>query len=183
MRSASAPRAKHRDSAHPQTVEPGQWTVILEPAAFGELFSYLVDHFSAQSYEEGSSFLERWARDRQYLGENVTIGDDYAHPLNPGMPFDYEGQPTSAHCRSSKTASRENIVTDSVLRQRNSERENTGHALPAPNAYGPQALHTWSSLREASRFNELISETKRGLLVTRFWYIRTVDQKRRSSPE
>jgi predicted Zn-dependent protease len=26
--------------------------------------------------------------------------------------------------------------------------------------------------------NELIAETKRGLLVTRFWYIRTVDQKK-----
>lgn len=163
-----------RGSAHPQTVDPGEWTVILEPAAFGELFSYLSDHFSAQSYDEGSSFLSD-GLDKAYLGSNITISDDYAHPLNPGMPFDYEGQPTERLTLVDSGVAK-NIVTDSYWAKK-LKRPNTGHALPAPNAYGPQASHLVVS-PGSKPLNELISETKRGLLVTRFWYIRTVDQKK-----
>ncbi len=104
---------KAHDSAAPRAVEPGPWTVILEPAAFGELLSYLTDHFSAQSFEEQSSFLSD-GLDKTYLGENVTIEDDYAHPLNPGMPFDYEGQPKK-RVTLVKGGVAQNIVTDRLL--------------------------------------------------------------------
>lgn len=164
---------KARASAAPQTVDPGSWTVILEPAAFGELFSYLADHFSAQAFDEGSSFLTG-AIGKRVLGDNVTIADDYTHERNPGMPFDWEGQPTQRltliECGVAK-----NVVTDSYWANK-LKRDNTGHALPASNAYGPQAAHLVVSPGSKSR-EELISETKRGLLVSRFWYIRTVDQK------
>lgn len=165
---------KTQDSANPRSVEPGEWTVILEPAAFGELFAYLVGHFSAQSFDEGSSFLSD-GLDKPYLGENVTISDDYAHPLNPGMPFDYEGHPTQRLTLIDKGVAK-NIVTDSYWANK-LKRPNTGHALPAPNAYGPQASHIVVS-PGGKPAAELISETKRGLLITRFWYIRTVDQKK-----
>ncbi len=164
---------KARDSVKPRTVEPGPWTVILEPAAFGELFTYLGDHFSAQSFDEGSSFLSG-GLDKTYLGENVTILDDYAHPLSPGMPFDYEGQPTQ-RLTIIENGVAKNVVTDSYWAKKLG-RENTGHALPAPNAYGPQASHLVVA-PGTKGLNELIAETERGLLVTRFWYIRTVDQK------
>lgn len=165
---------KVRESASPRSVDPGPWTVILEPAAFGELFVYLADHFSAQSFDEGSSFLSD-GLDKRYLGENVTVSDDYAHPLHPGMPFDYEGQPTQRLPLIESGIAR-NIVTDSYWAHK-LRRPNTGHALPAPNAYGPQASHI--VIAPGSKpVSELISETKRGLLITRFWYIRTVDQKK-----
>lgn len=165
---------KAQESARPRTVEPGEWTVILEPAAFGELFVYLADHFSAQAYDEGSSFLSD-GLGKQYLGDNVTVTDDYAHPLNPGMPFDYEGQPTQRLALIESGVARE-VVTDSYWAHK-LERPNTGHALPAPNAAGPQAMHLVVSPGRKS-VNELVAETKRGLLITRFWYIRTVDQKK-----
>ena len=46
-----------RLSAAPRAVDPGEWTVILEPPAFGELFTYLAAHFSAQNFNDGSSFF------------------------------------------------------------------------------------------------------------------------------
>ncbi|MFN2450489.1 MAG: TldD/PmbA family protein [Candidatus Baltobacteraceae bacterium] len=165
---------KARDAAAPRAVDPGQWTVILEPAAFGELFMYLSDHFSAQAFDEGSSFLSD-GLDRKYLGDNVTISDDFAHPLAPGMPFDYEGQPTQ-RLTIVENGVAKNIVTDSYWAHKLG-RANTGHALPAPNAYGPQAMHVVVSAG-SKPLEQLISETQRGLLITRFWYIRTVDQKR-----
>lgn len=165
---------KARESACPQSVEPGEWTVILEPAAFGELFSYLTEHFSAQSFDEGSSFISD-GLDKTYLAENVTISDDYAHPLHPGMPFDYEGHPTQRLALIENGVAK-HIVTDSYWASKLG-RENTGHALPAPNAYGPQASHIVIS-PGSKPLTQLIAETQRGLLITRFWYIRTVDQKK-----
>ncbi|HKU66401.1 MAG TPA: TldD/PmbA family protein [Candidatus Baltobacteraceae bacterium] len=165
---------KAHGSARPRGVEPGEWTVILEPAAFGELFTYLVDHFSAQSFDEGSSFVSD-GLDKRYFGDNVTIADDYAHPLNPGMPFDYEGHPTQRLTLVQNGVAK-TIVTDSYWASK-LRRENTGHALPAPNAYGPQASHIVVSAG-SKPLAQLIAETARGLLVTRFWYIRTVDQKK-----
>ncbi len=160
-------------SAAPHSVEPGAWSVILEPAAFGELLAYLAGHFSAQSYDEGSSFCSD-GLERRYFGENVSIFDDYAHPLAPGMPFDFEGFPTQRLALVENGIVR-NVVTDSYYAHK-LEVENTGHALPAPNSYGPQPLHLVVAPGTAS-LDELIANTERGLLVTRFWYIRTVDQK------
>jgi PmbA protein len=166
--------AKARDGAAPVAVDPGPWTVILEPTAFGELFVYLSDHFSAQSFEEGSSFFSD-GLDRAYFRENVTIFDDYSHPLAPGMPFDFEGQPTLRLPLIENGVVR-NIVTDSYYAKK-LDRVNTGHALPAPNAYGPQPRNLVIHAGPKS-LQELIAETQRGLLVTRFWYIRTVDHKK-----
>lgn len=161
-------------SASPRTVDPGEWTVILEPPAFGELFMYLADHFSARAFDEGSSFITG-ALGSTVLGENVTIRDDYAHPLDPAMPFDYEAQPKHRLTLIENGVAK-NIVTDSYYAKK-LDRENTGHALPAPNAYGPQALSLVVDPGSKS-LDQLIAETPRGLLISRFWYIRTVDQKK-----
>jgi PmbA protein len=169
-------RAAHKakESAAPRTVEPGDWTVILEPPAFADLLIYLIGHFSAQSFDEGSSFCSD-GLDRKYFDTSVTIHDDYAHPLAPGMPFDFEAQPKERLTLVEAGIVR-NIVTDSYYAAK-LDRRNTGHALPAPNAWGPQAINVVVSPGTKST-DELISETTRGLLISRFWYIRTVDQKK-----
>ena len=165
---------KARASANPRAVEPGDWTVILEPAALGELLAFLGAHFSAQSYDEGSSFFSN-ALGQPFFDPSLTITDDFAHPLAPGMPFDYEAQPKQRILLVESGVVRA-FVTDSYYAKRLNT-ANTGHALPAPNAYGPQALNLVVAPGTASS-DELIASTKRGLLVSRFWYIRIVDQKR-----
>ncbi len=158
----------------PRAVTPGHWTVILEPAAFGEFFHCIAHHFSAQAVDEGSSFLCD-TLDRKCAGSNVTIWDDYAHPLAPGMPFDFEGAPTQriALVKNGVAAA---YVTDSYWAAK-LQKANTGHALPAPNTMGPMPRHT---VVEAGTkpLEQLIAETERGLLVTRFWYLRPVDERR-----
>ena len=161
-------------SAAPASVEPGEWTVILEPPAFGELLAYVVSHFSAQAYADGSSFFSG-ALGGQFFDERFSMMDDYAHPLAPSMPFDFEGQPKQ-RVPLVEHGVVKNIVTDSYYAKK-LDRANTGHALPAPNAYGPQPLNITVAAGERS-VEELIAATPRGLLISRFWYIRTVDQKR-----
>ena len=165
---------KARDSASPIAVEPGEYTVILEPPAFGELFMYLASHFSAQAFDEKWSFLSD-GLNKKYFGDNVEVVDDYAHPLAPGMTFDYEGHPTQRLTLVENGVGR-SVVTDAYWASK-LHRENTGHALPAPNPHGPQALHLVVAHGSKS-VNELVAQTKRGLLISRFWYIRTVDQKK-----
>ena len=171
---AGTAAGKAKNSSEPRAVEPGDWTVIMEPAAFGEFFAYLSQHFSAQAYDEGSSFLSD-GLDKRYFGENVTITDDYSHPLAPSMPFDFEGQPKQ-RVKLVEAGVAKSIVTDSYWAKKLG-RENTGHALPAPNPYGPQAIDIVVAPGSKSTA-ELIAQTKRGLLISRFWYIRTVDQKK-----
>ncbi len=169
----SAAAAKARLGANPAPVKPGAWTVILEPAAFGDLLAPLIDHFSARAYDEGSSFLSG-GLDRAYAGSNVTVADDFAHPLFAGRPFDFEGYPTRQLPLLANGVAK-NVVTDAYWAKR-LKRPNTGHGLPAPSAGGPQALHVVVSGGDKP-LDRLIAETQHGLLVTRLWYIRTVDPR------
>jgi predicted Zn-dependent protease len=160
--------------AGPVAVDPGDWTVILEPAAFGELLSYLTDHFSAQAVDEGSSFLCD-GLDRTYAHANFTLTDDYAHPLHAGIPFDYEGYPRQRVTLIDRGVARA-YVTDATWAAKLA-RPNTGHGLPAPSAEGPRPLHVVVASGKKS-IDELIAQTPRGLLISRFWYIRPVDQRK-----
>ena len=161
-------------SADPIAVDTGEWTVILEPAAFGELAMFLASHLSAQSFHEGSSFLSERLGEH-VMGPNVTIRDDYAHPLHPDAPFDWEGTPKERIALIQNGIAR-TVVTDTAW-ARKLERPNTGHGLPAPNASGPYPLDLVIDPGSAS-LDALISGTKRGILITRLWYTRIVDQRK-----
>lgn len=161
-------------SRAPRAVPAGDWTVILEAPAFGELLAYIAGHFSGQALDDGSSFLAD-GFDRSYAGANVTIVDDVRHPLAPAMPFDFEGTPTQRVVLLDEGIGR-GVVTDARYAAK-LERPNTGHSLPQPNADGPQA-QSLVVLPGTKSVESLIAETERGLLVTRFWYIRPVDYKK-----
>jgi predicted Zn-dependent protease len=162
------------DSRDPVAVEPGEWTVVLEPAAFGELLAYVLDHFTVQAVDEGRSFLSD-GLGKRYLAPSVTIRDDYAHPLFSAAPFDFEGNPTQ------RVTLIENGIATALLSDAYWSRKlgvpNTGHALPQPSPVGPypRAIVVDPGTVTGA---ELIGGVKRGLLVSRFWYIRTVDDKK-----
>jgi predicted Zn-dependent protease len=172
--SSTVAAGKALRSKAPVDVPPGEWTVVLEPAAFGELLSYLSGHFSAQTFDEGSSFLCD-GLDRKYAGDNVTMRDDYANPLFAGQPFDFEGNPTERIALLERGAAHE-LLTDATWAKRLG-RTNTGHGLPAPNAEGPLPRHVVLDGGHKTAA-ELVAETERGLLITRFWYIRPVDYRK-----
>ncbi|HKW44037.1 MAG TPA: TldD/PmbA family protein [Candidatus Eremiobacteraceae bacterium] len=160
-------------SRNPGSIEPGEYTVILEPPAFREFLIYLSwTGFGAMPFSEGASFMTGHIGER-IVGDNVTISDDFAHPSGAGMPFDFEGVPRSRVGLIEQGIARE-VVYDSYYAAK-LKHADTGHALPAPNTFGPLPLNvvvTPGSKNAA----DLIRETKRGLLVCRTWYIRLVDK-------
>ena len=83
---------KALQSQEPRDLEPGKYTVILEPAAVLDLLGFLMMDFGGLSVkEQRSCFTGRVGK--RLFGENINIRDDVFHPLQAGAPFDGEGMP------------------------------------------------------------------------------------------
>ncbi|MDQ6780911.1 MAG: TldD/PmbA family protein [Candidatus Eremiobacteraeota bacterium] len=163
------------DGKNPVALDPGKYTVVLEPPAFREFLGYLSwIGFGAQPFEQGASFMSGRIG-QQIVGTNITIRDDFAHPLGDGIPFDFEGVPRQKVGLIENGIAR-NVVYDSYYAAKLAQ-PNTGHALPAPNTDGPMPLNIVVDPGSRDQ-DDLIKDIKHGVLVSRTWYIRLVDQKK-----
>jgi predicted Zn-dependent protease len=162
---------KATESSVPRELPAGRYTVILEPAAVLDLVGQMFADFSATAIREGRSFL----KDRigqKLFGDNITIHDDACHPLQSGAPFDGEGVPRR----------RLTLVDGGVVRDIAYSRQAaalagaapTGHGFPLPNEYGETPANIVIAGGDSS-LEKMLASTERGILVTRFWYIREVD--------
>jgi predicted Zn-dependent protease len=156
------------------SLEPGTYTVILEPAAARELISYLAGSFNAQAVSEGRSFVTGKLGKKTFPSW-FSLEDDAFHSRLGGAPFDGEGVPTR------KVGLVRDGVIESVVNSRwlakTMRVAPTGHGLPLPNPVG--ALPTNIRMSDGKESLEtLISGTKRGVLITRCWYTTSVDEKK-----
>ncbi|HEX9112406.1 MAG TPA: metallopeptidase TldD-related protein, partial [Terriglobales bacterium] len=74
------------ESAHPQEISPGKYSVVLEPAAVLDIVGFMFWDYSGMAILDQRSFLN----DRigtKLFGENIDIWDDAGHPLQAGSPF------------------------------------------------------------------------------------------------
>ncbi len=165
---------KTLESENPENIEPGVYEVILEPQAVSEMMSFFQWYGpNARIYHEQASPLSG-KMDKQVYSKNITIIDDPFHKDIFPMPFDYEGQPKKKLTIVDQGILR-NVAYDSYYAKRFNT-ENTGHALPAPNTLGPIPLHLYIEKGDKTR-EEMIKSVKRGLLVTRLWYVRVLNPK------
>ncbi|MHB8513234.1 MAG: TldD/PmbA family protein [Actinomycetota bacterium] len=158
----------------PMTVEPGSYTVVLEPAATSTLMQFMgFMGFGAKAFLESRSFMSEKIG-QKIVSDSVTIIDDPLAPDALGLPFDFEGTP------SQKVALIEKGVATGVVwdlgTAREAGRASTGHALPPPNPDGPFPLNL-RMLPGTETLDSLIAGVERGLLVTRFHYSNVVNEK------
>ncbi len=159
----------------PVSLEPGEYTVILEPAAVADLLMFLAFlGFSAQAAQEGRSFM-CGRLGSSVMGENITIWDDGLDGAGLPMPFDFEGVPKGRVVLIDRGLAA-GFVHDSATAAQEG-RLSTGHALPAPNTYGPMPVNLFMAGGD-STLDEMISSTERGILVTRFHYTNPVHPAR-----
>ncbi len=158
MRKASA-------SAEARALEPGKYTVILEPAAAAGLVSFMARFFDARQADEGRSFLSKKGGGNK-LGEQVydprvTL---IADPWAPGLavlPWDDEGLPRE----------RQLLVDKGRIANLNYSRfwaQKQGKTAVGE----PGNLIMTGGTRTTA---DLVRSTQKGILVTRTWYIRMVD--------
>jgi predicted Zn-dependent protease len=154
-------------SRDPVEVEPGPWTVILEPTAAASMVQRLAFSLNARAADEGRSFFSRPGGGNrigeQVVDQRVTLRSDPGAPGLATIPFSGEGLPSRPMTWIEDGAVR-NLVYDRFWADRQG-REPTGF---------PTALAMTGG---TATIEEMIAATDRGLLVTRFWYIRSVDPR------
>jgi predicted Zn-dependent protease len=158
---------KAERSRDPRAVEPGRWTVVMEPTAVANMVGLMMGQLNARPADEGRSFFAKPGGGNrigeQFLDERVTIWSDPSDPRLFTTPFTGEGLPNRREVWIENGTLR-SLVYDRFWAQRQ-EREPTGF----PAGYYMEG-------GEAS-IDEMIASTERGLLLTRFWYIRGVDPR------
>jgi len=162
---------KAAQSSAPRELPAGRYTVILEPAAALDLTGQMFGDFSATAIRDGRSFLNDRIG-KKIFGDNITIHDDVCHPLQSGAPFDGEGVP-----RRGLTLVEAGVVRDIAYSRQAAAHagvEPTGHGFPLPNEYGETPANIVIAGGDTP-VEQMVASTERGILVTRFWYIREVD--------
>jgi predicted Zn-dependent protease len=156
--------SKANGSAAARAIEPGKYTVILEPVAA----TYMLENmfrFDARSADEGRSFLSKPGGGNrlgeQLMDEKVNIYSDPFHPDLPASTWTREGFPTE----------RVNWIEKGVVKNLNYSRYWADKKGVKP---GPFASNIIMDGGTAS-VEDLIKSTERGILVSRLWYIRLVD--------
>lgn len=158
---------KARTSRSPVAVEPGRYTVILEPQAVGDLVQLVAFATDARQADEGRSPFSKVGGGNKVgekiVDERVTMFSDPADPQLLAQPFDGEGM----------RLDRQVWVENGVLKQlqysrywaKKQEKVATGGASSLKMQGG------------SSSIAEMIRSTQRGILVTRLWYLRPVDPR------
>jgi PmbA protein len=158
-------------SRNAQTIEPGEYTVLLEEYAVHDMLNFFsMLAFSALAVQEERSFMRGKIGER-VMDERVTIWDDGISAEGIPMPFDFEGTPSQKVSLIENGIAR-GVVYDTPTAQREG-RSSTGHSLPAPNSMGPMARHLFMAPGNTPK-REMIKNVERGIWVTRFWYTRPV---------
>jgi predicted Zn-dependent protease len=167
-------------SRSPKAVEPGMWTVVLEPQAVADIMPQLVGTFNARANDEGRGTFSR-AGGGTRLGER--IADErvtmYTDPNDPDLlasPFDGEGLPLK----------RVVYIENGILKNFSYDRywANKQGKTPTNSGGGGRGGGGGGGGGGGLKFvggskstEELISGCERGILVTHFFYIRSLDPR------
>ncbi len=156
------------NSRNPKSLHDGKYTVILSPAAVGQLLILLsFMGFGCKTLHQKRSFMAGRIGEK-IAGENFTVYDDANDESFASMTIDYEGTPRQ------KVSLIENGVAKGVVY--NSyyanlmETKSTGHALPPTNTFGPYPKNLVVAGGER-RTEDLVRSTQKGLLINHFWYL------------
>jgi predicted Zn-dependent protease len=154
-------------SEDPVAIEPGRYTVILEPTAVGNLVQLIAFALNARGADEGRSFFTRQGGGNKIgmkvVDERVTLASDPLDADAAAYTFAGDGLPVE------RTVWIENGVVKNLAYDRYwAEKQ------------GKKPTPLIGSLRMSGgdqSVDEMIASTRRGILVTRFWYIRPVDPR------
>ena len=156
---------KALDSRNAKPLAPGKYTVILEPAAAADMVWFLLYNFTAREADEGRSFLSL-AGGKNRLGEKlvsskITIASDPAFPEIPAFPIGEDGLPQQKTLWIEKGVVKNLAYTRFWAKKMGKE----------PVAFPPNVIMEGKN----NTLEELIKSTKKGVLVSRFWYIRDLN--------
>ena len=158
---------KARLSRNPVAIEPGRYTVILEPQAVGDLVQLMGFALNARTADEGrSAFAKQGGGNKigeKIVDSRVTIFSDPQDPQLLGQPYDGQGLPLA----------RQVWVENGMLKQLFYSRF-WAQKQGKPPTGGPNSI---KMVGGTTSIDDMIKSTPRGILVTRLWYLRSVDPR------
>jgi predicted Zn-dependent protease len=153
-------------SVEAKALEPGRYTVILEPAATSELLGRMFGAFGARQADEGRSFLAKKGGGNRLgdklFDEQVNVWTDPWDKDVPVSPWDTQ---------SMLARQRRDLIKDGKVANLEYSRFWARKNGLAPTARAGNMIMAGGS----KSLEELIASTKKGVVVTRTWYIRMVD--------
>ena len=167
---------------NPKRLDPGKYTVVLEPTATGDLVQLMGFSMQARGAEEGRSFLSKKGGGTllgdKLFPDSITLRTDPKNKLYSVMPWGGgggfgggggRGGGGGAGMPAGEAAWIEKGVVKNLFYDRYYARKAGKQPTPFP---GSLVLEGGTK-----SLAELIAGVERGLLVTRFWYIRSVNQQ------
>jgi predicted Zn-dependent protease len=156
---------KASTSAKSRRLEPGKYTVVLEPAAVASMLDSLTGAFGARRADEGRSFFTKPGGGtkvgEKLFPEHVTLRSDPFDAALAGNPFDGDGLPLAATT----------WIDRGTVKGLRYDRYWAKKQGATPSGYP----NGWILEGGKATRDELIKGVKRGVLITRFWYIRELD--------
>jgi predicted Zn-dependent protease len=158
---------KCREWQKKTALDPGKYEVVLESTAVGMLMQRMMFEFDARRADEGRSFFtKRGGGNRlgeKLFDERITIVSDPAEKNGETNPFDDTGLPIQ----------RETWVEKGVLKTLAYTRFWADKQKVQPR---PRPSNFIMSGGNAS-LEDMIKSTRRGVLITRLWYIRGLNPR------
>ena len=148
-------------SQQPHRLDAGRYTVVLEPAAVASLLEFLSGSLDARRADEGRSFFSKHKVGDKLFPETITLRSDPGDAAVSGMPFDRDG----VALQPMKWIDRGTLA--GLVYSRYWAKKQGKAPTGSPGGWTLEG-------GKASR-DELIKGVSRGVLITRFWYLRTVD--------
>ena len=149
----------------PVALDPGKYTTILEPSAVCDLVGWLIGDFDARSADEGRSFLSKPGGGNKLgsklVSDKVNIFSDPENPVVPGAIYSTDGLPAK------RRQWVKNGVVEQLVYSRFWAQKQNREPVPYPTNVMMEGGKT--------SIEDMIRDTRKGVLVTRFWYIREVD--------
>lgn len=160
---------KALEGRNARTIEPGVYTVILEPQAVADLLGGIAFGFDARNAEEGRSVYSapggKTRLSEKIFDERISIYSDPWNAELPGSPSAQAGIPAQ------RIYLVKNGVLENLIYSRFWAKQATKEPTPGPVNTIMEANTTLSTPEE------MIRSTKRGILISRFWYIRSTDPR------
>jgi predicted Zn-dependent protease len=160
---------------NPVLLKPGVYETILMPNAGTTAFGTITRSFGAMAWRNGTSFVRHHDGEKVF-DDKLTIVDDPRDPETVlAVPVDGEGVPKARiELVTRGFVGESGVCYDSYQAYRDGKKS-TGHAaLPGGRSFGA-AIGNIVVAPGDSSVEEMIEETKRGVLVTQFNYNAVVD--------
>ena len=172
--------SKTLGSAGARAIEPGKYTVILEPLAAANMLGGVLGSFDARNADEGRSLMSKKGGGtrlgEQLFDEKVTI---YTDPLNADLPtstWSGEGLPLEKTVWIDKGVIK-NLSYSRYWADKKGVKANSSGGGGRGGRGGGGGPRGFIMQGGSGTLADLIKGTDRGILITRLWYVRLVDQQ------